>query len=217
VDEFVADSQDAIPPPESLDPADALSSIPERIGYLKEVCGIDFGWGSSTLMEWILEHIHIYGGFTWATSIVILAAMTRAILFYPMVQASDMSAKVRSAKPFMDPVREKMKAAYAVRDNAKMAEAKAELKELNKEYGVRMRKLFLPVLIQIPLQFGGFRTLRNMAELPVPALETENWLWAQDLTLSDPFCILPFVNAFITYLTIKVSVQPDSHDPNTPV
>jgi len=33
-----------------------IASIPERIGYLKEVCGMDFGWGTTSIFQWVLEH-----------------------------------------------------------------------------------------------------------------------------------------------------------------
>lgn len=113
------------------------------------------------------------------------------------------------------PVREKLHAAIGVKDYGKLAEAKAEMSALRKEYGIKPLQMFLPILIQVPLQFSGFRLLRNMAELPVPALVRENWLWAQDLTLGDPFYILPVANAAILFLTIKVrsqtSTSPSTH------
>lgn len=199
-----------VPPTDVLDPADALSAITERIGYLKEVCGIDFGWGPSSMMQWILEHIHIYGDMSWATSIVLLAVFARLVIFFPMIKSSDMGAKWKATQPILGPVRSKVQAAYKAGDHAKMAEAKAELNAIQKEYGVNPVKMFVPILVQVPLQFGGFRVLRNMAELPVPALEKENWLWAQDLTLSDPFLILPVASAAITYLTIKVCNFPQT-------
>lgn len=85
-----------------------------------------------------------------------------------------------------------------------MAEAQAEISALHKAYNIKYSRMIIPVLLQIPLQFASFRVLRNMAELPVPAFQTENWLWTQDLTHGDPFFILPVVNATIIYLTIKV-------------
>jgi YidC/Oxa1 family membrane protein insertase len=191
----------------SLDPAEAFSSIPERIGYLKDVCGLDFGWGPASLMEWVLEHIHISGGFTWAASIALLALMTRTLLFWPMLKSSDMGARWKIVQPIVKPLQDKMQAAVRAKDQRAMLEAKAELSTLRKELNVSPMKMILPILIQIPLQYGGFRVLRNMAGLPVPALETENWLWAQDLTLGDPFFILPIANAVILYMTIKVRNQ----------
>jgi 60Kd inner membrane protein len=203
---------DAFPPAltDALDPAQAFSAVPERIGYLKEVCGLDFGWGSSTMMQWTLEHIHMYGDVGWGTSIVLLAALARLLLFYPAALASHEGAKSRACQAVLTPVRQRMTAAWKTGDHAQMTACKAELNVLNKKFGLKIWKLFIPILIQVPLQFGGFRVLRNMAELPVPALEQENWLWAQDLTLGDPFYIIPIANSVIMYLTIKVCISSPS-------
>ncbi|ERF73166.1 hypothetical protein EPUS_03007 [Endocarpon pusillum Z07020] len=191
------------PSVDALDPAKTLSEIPERIGYLKEVCGLDFGWGPSSMMQWIVEHIHIDGDVSWTTSIILLAAFSRLLILFPMIQASDSGAKLKAAEPVLRPVKERMKAAYKAGDHRKMVEARTELKELNKEYGLSSWKMLIPTLIQIPAQFGAFRVLRNMAELPVPALEKESWFWAHDLTLGDPYYVVPFINALVVYLTIK--------------
>lgn len=203
LDQIVGISQDS-PAANTLAPAEVISALPERIGYLKEVCGLDFGWGPSSMMEMALEYIHIYGDLSWATSVVVLGTLIRVLIFIPMLKSSDTGAKWKSAQPLVAPAREKLSMAYKAKDYRLMAEAKAEMNALKKEYGVNPFKMFIPVLIQVPLQFGGFRVLRNMAELPVPALPTENWLWTTDLTLGDPYYILPLINSFVLYLTIKV-------------
>lgn len=156
------------------------------------------------MMQWLLEHIHIHGDVSWTTSIILLSAFARLLIFIPMIQASDAGAKYKAAEPIMGPVRERMKAAYKDRDHRKLVEARTELKELSKAYGLSSWKMLIPTLIQIPTQFGAFRVLRNMAELPVPAVERESWFWAHDLTMGDPYYVVPFVNAAIIYLTIKV-------------
>lgn len=54
------------------------------------------------------------------------------------------------------------------------------------------RPLILP-LTQAPIFISFFIALREMANLPVPSLQTGGLLWFQDLTLSDPTYILPLV------------------------
>ena len=156
------------------------------------------------MMEMLLEHIHIYGDFTWTTSIVLLAICSRLILFFPTLRASDMAARAKAAQPVILPLRARINESLKEKNYQKMGEGRAELNAVQKEYGIKTLPMILPIFLQIPMQFGGFRTLRNMAELPVPALEKENWLWTQDLTLSDPYFVIPIANAATMYLTIKV-------------
>lgn len=182
-----------------------LSSIPEGLGYLKDVCGLDFGWGPTAMMEYLLEHIHITAGLSWSASIVGLAILIRLAIFPAAVGAAEQGARMREMQPILQPLREKVK--VALRENNKQAamETQQQIRELSKESGVSLRKAFVPVLMQIPLQFGGFRLLRDAGSLPVPAFETEQFLWVTDLSTGDATWILPVVTAGLTYLNIVSS------------
>ena len=46
---------------------------------------------------------------------------------------------------------------------------------------------------QAPIFISFFIALREMANLPVPSLQTGGLWWFQDLTLSDPIYVLPLV------------------------
>jgi YidC/Oxa1 family membrane protein insertase len=187
-----------------VDTAESLSSTSERIGYLKEVCGLDFGWGPTSLLEWSIEHIHIYGGLGWTMSIVLLAVLVRVVSFVPTLRSLSEGAKLRAARPVTTPIQAKIKECSRNQDYQGRAQAIQELKAVNAEYALKPRRMFYPLLVQLPLQFGGFRLLRNMADLPVPAFLEENWLWAPNLTHGDPFGVTPAANALLIYLAFKV-------------
>jgi YidC/Oxa1 family membrane protein insertase len=42
-----------------------------------------------------------------------------------------------------------------------------------------------------------------MSNLPVPDMTNGGWLWFQDLTVGDPYYILPFASSAVVYYTIK--------------
>ena len=52
-----------------------------------------------------------------------------------------------------------------------------------------------------------FIGLRGMAYMPVESLETGGFLWITDLTMSDPYCILPMVTGCTTFLQLKFSAD----------
>jgi YidC/Oxa1 family membrane protein insertase len=163
-------------------------------------------------MENLLEHLHITAGLSWSASILVLALVTRAAIFPFAVSAADQGTKMKEMQPVLQPLREKV--AQALRDNNRQAamETQQQIRELSKESGVSLQKAFLPILLQIPLQFGAFRLLRNAGELPVPGFETEHWLWLSSLTTGDSTYILPVLTAGLTYLNIVSSQkgQPDA-------
>ncbi|KAJ6155422.1 hypothetical protein N7470_005988 [Penicillium chermesinum] len=157
-----------------------ITSIPEHIGYLKEL-GLDYGWGFTATMEWLTEHIHLSLGFSWVSSIVIMGILTRAVLLRPFFQASDNGAKLAAIKHIEEPIRSDY---IRLQKEGKTLDAQrkvAELRDLRKAHGISAMKSLVPML-QIPLGFGMYRLVNGMASLPVPALADESFLWITDLT-----------------------------------
>ncbi|KAJ5759805.1 hypothetical protein N7520_006961 [Penicillium odoratum] len=178
-----------------------IASLPEQIGYLKTL-GLDYGWGITSIMQWSLEHIHMYTGLPWWASIVGLGLMVRLALLKPMLDASHNGAKLNNLKSVTNPVRQKMMRAAQAGDNTEVQRCRAELSQINRDNGIKLYKSFVPML-QIPLGFAMFRIIRGMTTLPVPALLNEHVLWMTDLTVADPFLILPAISSFCLYLTFK--------------
>jgi YidC/Oxa1 family membrane protein insertase len=188
--------------PSSLDAATELPAIPERIGYLKEL-GLDFGWGPTAFIEWLVEHIHVWSGTPWWATIVIAAVTVRIVLFKPYMEAADASARMASIKHLTEPITKKMSAASRAGDRTSAMMARAELKELYAKAGVKAYKAFVP-LVQVFLGYGSFRLMRAMASLPVPGLENGGIAWFPDLTVTDPFFIMPMATGATFMLVMKV-------------
>lgn len=56
----------------------------------------------------------------------------------------------------------------------------------------------------MPVFLSFFIGLRKMADLPVPSLQTGGLLWFPDLTVADPFYILPLAVTGTMFLTLEV-------------
>lgn len=182
-----------------------MPDIPEKIGYLHEL-GLDYGWGPTSLVQWVVEHIHIYSGLPWWASIVATGILTRLILAKPVIDSMETANKVRKLRAITQPITQRMLHFQKVGNTLEVAKARAELQNIHREHGVNPIKGFLPLLIQIPIGFGTFRLVRGMAALPVPGLATEQLGWLSDMSLSDPFYILPFVCAATIYFNLRVGV-----------
>jgi len=178
-----------------------ITTIPERIGYLKEL-GLDFGWGFSSTMQWLIEHTHIWTGMPWWASIVAVGLITRVAMLKPVIGASENAARMTNAKSKTDPLRQKMVAASTEGNQQEAQIVGAQLKEINDAHGIKTWKSILPML-QIPLGFGCFRVVRAMTSLPVPALATETAGWVKDLTVADPTYILPMIAAGTLCLSLR--------------
>lgn len=180
-----------------------LTTIPEKIGYLREI-GLDYGWGPTSMVEWIIEHFHIYGGLPWWGSIAATAMALRLVLLPWYIKSSDIAARQMAIVSLTKPVTNKMNAAKAAGDQEAMQIAFQELMLIRKRAGVSMPKQMRPMLLQAVFGFCGFRLLRAAAELPVPAFKTDGPWWLMDLTVQDPYLILPFVMAMSIHLVVRL-------------
>jgi YidC/Oxa1 family membrane protein insertase len=180
-----------------------ITTIPERIGYLKEL-GLDYGWGPSSMIQWLIEHTHIWTGMPWWASIVAAGIFTRMILLKPVMDAASMGAKMRNVKEETDPIRTRMVEGTRNGNQQDAQLARAELAQIHKREGIVAWKSFIPML-QIPLGYGTFRVVRGMTGLPVPAVASESVAWINDLTIADPTYLLPVMSAAMLMVVLRVS------------
>ena len=185
--------------------ADEILSRPEGLGYLSSL-GMDYGWGPSSMMQWLLEHIHVWGGMGWAGSICATAVLLRLAMFYPTIKSTRFSARMKGmqADPRFKEVQKKLKASMGTSDRQGISEAQALNGILRREYNVPFAEMgwaFLP----IPFSYGLFRVVTGMTHIPVPAMEHSGFLWFTDLTATDPFMILPAAASALMVVAIKVS------------
>lgn len=190
----------------------SLLNIPEQVGYLSQL-GLDYGWGPTSMCQWALEHLHITAGLPWWASIVGVAVAIRLVMFYPIVISQKETEKAREMQqnPLYKEVLANYYATLAKRHTAnqnELVEARMQMSVMRERMGnVKVWKQFLAFL-QFPFALGMFKLTRGMAALPVPGLETAGFLWIPDLTMPDPFYILPCLSTVMMVLSMKVCQHP---------
>jgi len=192
---------------DSLDSSYLASAAPPQwtFGYLKEL-GMDFGWGPTSMVEWLFEHVHVLAGTSFGVSILLTAGIIRLCTFPTVVSAADTNAKLGALVDLTKPLQDKMKVAVAERDQMGLQLAKQEMRTVYKDADIKLWKSFLP-MIQLPIGFGSWRLLRNMADIPVPGMDVGGLWWFMDLTARDPYFILPVATGLVQHLTMRVSLS----------
>lgn len=156
-------------------------------------------------MEWMIEHIHVYAGTPWWVTISIAAFAVRAVLFKAYVNAADNAARMQTVKPITDPLSKKMMAMR--NDQVQMLQLRAEIQAINKRAGIKIWKSFVP-MVQIFAGYGTFVLLKAMANLPVPGMDGGGALWFHNLTIPDPYFILPAATALSLHWVLRVRYIP---------
>lgn len=143
---------------------------------------IEYGWFTFIaaplfkVLQWFHDHV---GNWGWA--IVIVTILIKLILF-PLSYKGMMSMnKLKDLAPKMKEIKEK----YG-KDPQKM---NAQMMELYKKHGANPMGGCLPLLLQIPIFFAIYRVLLNAVEL-----QGAEWiLWITNLSLMDPYFVLPLL------------------------
>lgn len=182
-------------------------NMPEGLGYLHAL-GLDYGWGPTSVMQWVLEHVHVWGGLGWGASIIATAFLLRIAMFYPQVRSLRFNAVMQRMKadPRFQEVMDQQRTALQNSDMEANQRSAFLRKVLQKEYGASPVGM-LWAFMQIPFTFGLFRIIRGMSQVPVPSLETSGYLWFTDLTVADPYFVLPAIGTGLMSVSLLLNMK----------
>ncbi|KAI0376726.1 60Kd inner membrane protein-domain-containing protein [Hypomontagnella monticulosa] len=215
--EYAVDLSSAQPPIEPFSELDLTSvlDIPEQIGYLKSL-GLDFGWGPTSCCQWVVEHLYIYSGMPWWATLATVAVAWRAALFVPTLQSSKHAALLQQITKHPEFVKAKAEfdeATWKTQDRVVQMRARAKMALIKKESGASTLKS-LAGLWTIPFSYGMFRLFRAMSAIPVPSLETGGLAWFTDLTVHDPYYILPMASVALAAAMFRQTQAANMTKPN---
>lgn len=159
------------------------------------------------MTQFVLEHIHVWGGLPWWASIGLTVVGVRVVLFKLYINASDNSARLATIAPLLKPVTARIKEAQRNKDTQAMMKASQDRKVIMQKAGAGTLRSIYPIIFQIPAGIGMFRLMNGMTALPVPGLDEGGFLWLSDLTVRDPLFIMPVVTALVFHLTFRVCSQ----------
>lgn len=188
-----------------------ILNMPEDIGYLQAL-GLDYGFGPTSVMQWALEHVHVWTGLGWGASIMITAVVLRALMFYPQIRSLRFNAVMQKLRkdPRSQEAMKLVQQGFQERDMEMRQKGQYLNKMLKEQYGASNLGM-LWSFGQIPFTFGLFRIVSGMTHVPVPALETAGYLWFPDLTATDPYFILPAAGTALMIGGLLVSLHQPKH------
>jgi YidC/Oxa1 family membrane protein insertase len=162
---------------------------------------IDFGdwlkWLAMPMLivlKFLYGYVHNYG-----IAIIILTTLIK-IIFWPLGNKSYKSMKeMQKLQPKMNELKERYK-----NDKTRMSQ---ETMALYKSHNVNPMGGCLPMLIQIPVFFGLYKTLLYAIELR----HSPFFWWIKDLSEKDPYYITPLIMGATMFIQQKMT--PSSADP----
>lgn len=158
---------------------------------------VDYGilwWISQTLFS-LLQFLHSLVG-NWGVAIILITVVVKGIM-YPLTKKQyESMARLRNLAPKMQQLKERFGD-----DRQKMSQA---MMELYKKEKVNPMGGCLPLLLQMPIFLALYWVLLESVELR----HADFALWITDLSVKDPFFVLPVLTGASMWLLQKL--QPSS-------
>ena len=158
---------------------------------------VDYGWLTVLAQPifWLLGKLHALLG-NWGWSIILLTVLIKAA-FYKLSEASYKSmANMRKMTPRMTALKER----YGD-DKQRLNQA---MMELYKKEKINPLGGCLPILVQIPVFIALYWVLMESVELR----QAPFMLWIEDLSVKDPYYVLPLIMGASMFIQQKLNPPP---------
>ncbi|KAJ1959689.1 hypothetical protein GGI12_004205 [Dipsacomyces acuminosporus] len=175
----------------SIDPSVAAQAA-MQIGDLAKH-GLDTYW-PTRMVEYTLEFVHVTTGLPWWATIAAVVVAIRAALFPLAVYGQKNIAKLNNYKPELNILMEKQQRAAAQGDVINSSRAMQEIRTFYKKRGISPVKGGLAGAAAAPFMMALFFALKDLATIPAAQMHTGGLWWFKDLTMPDPYYILPILS-----------------------
>ena len=158
---------------------------------------VDYGWlwWIAQPLFWLLTKIYGFVG-NWGVAIVLLTVVIKAVFFQLSATSYKSMANMRRVQPKLVDIREQ----YAD-DKQKQSQA---MMDLYKKEKINPMGGCLPILVQMPVFIGLYWMLMESVELR----HAPFMLWIKDLSVMDPYFVLPLLMGASMYFMQKLNPPP---------
>ena len=158
---------------------------------------VDYGWlwWIAQPLFWLLTHIQSVVG-NWGVAIILLTVLIKAAFFQLSAKSYKSMANMRRVQPKMASIREEF-----ADDKQKQSQAMMELYRKEK---INPMGGCLPILVQMPVFIGLYWMLMESVELRHAPFV----LWIEDLSVMDPYFVLPLLMGASMFFMQKLNPPP---------
>ena len=160
----------------------------------------DYGWLTilAKPLYWLLSELHSFLN-NWGWSIVALVVLLKIAFYWLNAKAYSSMAKMKAINPKIQEMRERLK--------DKPQQMQQEMMRIYREEKVNPMGGCLPIIIQMPVFMALYWVLQSSVEI-----RNAPWIgWIHDLSMPDPFFILPLLMMLSSLL--QTALNPAPPDP----
>lgn len=158
---------------------------------------IDYGWlwFIAEPLFWLLQKIHAVVA-NWGWAIIILTCLIKLVFFHLSATSYKSMARMRKLQPRIVALRE-----HYSGDKQRMNQA---MMQLYKKEKINPLGGCLPIAVQIPVFIALYWVLLESVELR----QTPFMFWIRDLSVNDPYFVLPIIMGITMFLQQRLNPAP---------
>ncbi|KAG1816692.1 60Kd inner membrane protein-domain-containing protein [Suillus subaureus] len=179
-------------------PALATAIPPLQYGDLAEL-GLA-GWSPAGIIRWSFELLQVSSGMPWFYTIIAGTLLWRVVILPANIMSLRNSSRLL---PYTDQLQAVTSEWKSIDTSDRLALQRISLKrqKIYEKAGARVLPSIIMPFVQIPVTLGLFFAVRKMTMLPVEQLKQSGVFFLPDLTMSDPYYILPILS------TVAINIQ----------
>ena len=158
---------------------------------------VDYGWLwlIAQPLFWLLDWIHGIVG-NWGWSIIILTLLVKLAFFHLSAASYKSMARMRKVQPRITAIRD--------RYGGDKSQMNQKMMELYREEKINPLGGCLPIVVQIPVFIALYWVLLESVELRQASFV----FWLKDLSVYDPFFVLPLMMGATMFIQQKLNPAP---------
>ncbi|KAL5109390.1 Mitochondrial inner membrane protein OXA1L [Taenia crassiceps] len=171
--------------------------------------GLNSYWPSGWYQA-VLEFLHVNLNLPWWAAIATTTVVIRLCLIPFVIKQRRKLASYTNIMPHIHALQNRMTKARITSNYIEMMKVSQEMQQLMKNNDFNPLSSMSLVFVQVPIFLSVFAGLRGMAQLPVESLQTGGLGWFADLTVCDPFYILPLYSMSSIFLMFEFGADVSS-------
>ncbi|KAG9299587.1 hypothetical protein G9A89_020758 [Geosiphon pyriformis] len=168
-------------------------------------------------IEAFFEALYVYSGLPWWGTIIAATCVMRLILLPFAIKTHRNTVKLQNMQPTAQKMIEEIKSAHNSGDKMTVLAKSQQLQQIYASNGVSPFKSVIFPILQAPVMLSFFLALRNIANIPVPGYKEGGILWFTDLSVTDPYYMLPVVSsvALLAMIEFNSKMTPQNSEMST--
>ncbi|ELT87155.1 hypothetical protein CAPTEDRAFT_171303 [Capitella teleta] len=168
------------------------------------------------LYQSFLEMLHVSFDLPWFAAIALTTVAIRICLFPVVIRGQRNAVNISNHMPTVQKLQADLTKARASGDASEVYRISNEMGSYIKRNNVNPLKAMVMPLIQAPIFLSVYYGIRSMVNVPVQSMTTGGLLWFTDLTIPDPYFLLPVMTSLTLLLTLESGVDAQRSSTMTP-